>query len=141
MDKCLQKRIWLVVMLVLVVAGCGRKEAPQPAGEIKPQIVDLKYAVNGSVLRLDFELQGDERGVGFQIDRTRIDPYCQCPGFWRRYLDVPPRRNMANKPAYKIITLKNDTVDYLFRIRAIDAAGNLGPWSKMIRARGVNLLK
>jgi len=131
------------LLLAVALTGCGHKEAPHPAGnnEAKPQIVDLANIVNGSVLRLDFILKGDARGVGFQIDRAQIDPYCQCPGFWRRYLEQMPRHELANTKTYKMIHLKNTTVEYLFRIRAVDAFGNLGPWSKIIHARGVDLSK
>lgn len=141
MHKSFKHFLWLILAAALAVSGCGRKEAPQVVsdGSAKPQISDLRHSVEGNVMRLDFRLSGDPAGVGYQIDRTQIDPYCQCPGFWRRYFEQPVLAAQANTEINKMITLKSAKIEYVFRIRAIDAAGNFGPWSKMIRVRGVDL--
>ena len=144
MYALLLKRAGFCLLLGLLLAGCGRKEVPQPvvSGAFeKPQLTGLQYGVNGSVFRIDFELRGDARGVGYQIDRTQVDPYCQCPGFWRRFYEEPARPGIVNRPLYKMITMKNTTVEYLFRMRAVDMQGNLGAWSPVMHARGVDLLK
>jgi len=133
----------LLMAAVVLVTGCGRKEAPQPAdgAAAKPYISDLSHQVVGNVLELSFTLKGSPDGVGFQIDRTEMDPYCQCPGFWRRFDQREPQARLVDLKTTKLINLKTDKKDFLFRIRAFDAAGNLGPWSKMITARGINLSK
>ncbi len=132
--------VWLLLAL-LALGGCGRKEMPQPvvAPSDKPQLVDLQYEQAGNVLKLTFILRGNPAGVGYQIDRTRIDPYCQCPGFWRRYTEQAALPDLANRKHKRIINLKTDKVEYLFRMRAVDLNGNFGPWSRSIRARGVDL--
>jgi len=130
----------LLLIGLLALSGCGRKEAPQIAGPVKPQINDLRDQVVGNVLELKFMLTGDARGVGFQVDRTEVDPYCQCPGFWRRFYDRAPMPLQVGDESKRLIQLKNDKIEYLFRIRAYDIDGNLGPWSRAIHAKGVDLL-
>jgi len=139
--KFFRRFTWACLLTAVVLGGCGRKEMPQPilAGSEKPQLVNLSYEQAGNVLKLSFGLEGNPKGVGYQIDRTEIDPYCQCPGFWRRYSDQLPLADLANRTANKIINLKSGKVEYVYRLRAVDLDGNLGPWTKSIRARGVDL--
>ena len=132
----------VLLMLGLLVSGCGRKEAPQLVAEgAAPRLVDLKYEVNGGSLKLDFKLSGSPEGVGYQIDRTEMDPYCGCPGFFRRYFEQPAFAGQVGKPVIKLINLKTSKKEFVFRIRAVDAEGNLGRWSEAIHARGVDLMK
>ena len=132
----------LLLVAGLMLNGCGRKEAPQliVAGAA-PQVVDLRYEVNGGTLKLDFMLVGSADGVGYQVDRTEMDPYCKCPGFFRRYFEQPAFPAQVGKPLNKLINLKTIDKEFVFRIRAVDAQGNLGEWSELIHARGVDLMK
>jgi len=146
MHKLLRHSIspFLASLIVAVaLAGCGHKAAPQPVTDSseKPQLVGLQYEQAGNVLKLSFELRGDPKGVGYQIDRTQIDPYCQCPGFWRRYHDQQPLSDLVNRTTKKIINLKTTKIEFVYRLRAIDVNGNFGPWGKSIRARGVDLFR
>ncbi|MDQ6981764.1 MAG: hypothetical protein Q9M08_01980 [Mariprofundus sp.] len=129
------------LLVAMLLAGCGHKEAPQPVADssVKPQLLGLQYEQAGNVLKLSFKLRGDPSGVGYQIDRTQIDPYCQCPGFWRRYHDQQPLADLVNRTMKKIINLKTTKIEFVYRLRPIDINGNFGPWSKSIRARGVDL--
>jgi len=133
--------IWAFLIIATVLGGCGKKEAPQPilASSEKPQLVNLQYEQAGNVLKLSFGLKGNPKGLGYQIDRTEIDPYCQCTGFWRRYHDQHPLPDLANRKTNKIINLTTNNIEYVFRLRAVDLDGNLGSWTKSIRARGVSL--
>lgn len=133
--------IWACLIIAVILGGCGRKGVPQPilAGSEKPQLMNLQYEQAGNVLKLSFELRGNSKGMGYQIDRTEIDPYCQCPGFWRRYHDQQPLPDLANRKTNKIINLRTNNVEYVYRLRAVDLDGNLGPWTKSLRARGVDL--
>ena len=140
MASTMRNRMWVLLMAVLVLAGCGRKEAPQIAYDSQaPQLLGLQHEVNGMVLKLDFKLAGSPEGVGYQIDRAEIDPYCQCPGLWRRYLEVLPMPKNTGAQIAKILRLRSTTAEHVFRIRAIDTAGQFGPWSKHMRALGVDL--
>jgi len=131
------------LMLAMILTGCGHKEAPHPVSDslVKPQLLGLQYEQAGNVLKLSFELRGDPKGVGYQIDRTQIDPYCQCPGFWRRYHEQQPLADLVNRTTKKIVNLKTSKVEFVYRLRAIDVNGNFGPWSKLIRAHGVDLFR
>jgi len=132
---------WVILIMAITLGGCGRKEAPQPiiASSEKPQLVNLAQEQAGNILQVTFELRGNPMGVGYQIDRTEIDPYCQCPGFWRRYSDQQPLSDLVNRNIKKNINLRTTTTEYVYRLRAIDLDGNFGPWSKSIRARGIDL--
>lgn len=138
-----RRSVWFCFVLAVLLNGCGRKEVPQAIVDdsVKPRIVGLQHKVTGNVLRLDFVLKGSSEGVGYEIDRTQMDPYCQCPGFWRRFFEQPALAKQVNEDSYRIISLKTAEVEFLFRIRAIDAFGNFGPWSKLIRAQAVDLNK
>lgn len=126
-----------LLMALLLLAGCGRKEAPKIVTDtsLKPEIVDLTYSTDIGLLQLNFSLKGNPAGVGFQIDRTELDPYCKCPGFWRRYDESLPKAELLKGPVTKLIAIKARNTEYLFRIRAYDDNGNVGPWSKLIRAQ------
>lgn len=140
MASTMRKRIWILLIAVLVLGGCGRKEAPQIAYDGQtPQLLGLQHELNGMVLKLDFELAGSPEGVGYQIDRAPIDPYCKCPGLWRRYIEELPIAKNVGVPLTKMVRLRSTTDEYVFRIRAIDRAGQFGPWSKHIRTLGVDL--
>ena len=140
MANTMQNRIWILLAATLILSGCGRKEAPQIAHHSQPpEVVDLRHEVSGMVLKLDFVLAGNPEGVGYQIDRAAIDPYCKCPDFWRRYLEFPISPKNVGVPITKLLKLRSTTTEYAFRIRAFDVAGQLGPWSKHMRALGVDL--
>ena len=140
MAKTMRNRIWVLLMAALVLSGCGRKEAPQIAHDSQPpQLVGLQHELNGIVLKLDFELAGSPEGVGYQVDRAEIDPYCKCPGLWRRYLEELATAKNVGVPITKLLRLRSTTTEYVFRIRAVDTTGQLGPWSEHIRALGVDL--
>lgn len=132
--------IWVLLATMLVLGGCGRKEAPQIIHESQPpQLVDLHYELTGMSLKLDFKLTGSPEGVGYQIDRAAIDPYCKCPDLWRRYMEQLPIPQNVGVSLTKMLRLRTPNTEYAFRIRAFDAAGQLGPWSKHMRATGVDL--
>lgn len=132
----------LILAVCLLLAGCGRKEAPQVVVEgATPQLMNLKYEATGGALKFDFVLAGSAEGVGYQIDRAEMDPYCNCPGFFRRYFEQPPFPYQVGESITKLVHLKTTEKEFVFRIRAIDALGNLGAWSEQIHARGVDLLK
>lgn len=129
--------LWVIPILCLAVflTACGRKEAPQIVAGSPPEIAALTHEISGNSLKLDLRLAGGEEGVGYQIDRAEMDPFCKCPGMWRRYYELPPHSSHANKPLTRLINLRSSKQEYFFRIRAVDGLGRLGPWSKPIHAR------
>lgn len=134
------KLCWMVIAVVLV--SCGHKSALTPEmGEQPPRLENLHYELTGPALKLEFVLRGDSAGVGYQIDRAEIDPICKCPTMWQRYFEQPPYPSQVGERQTRLLNLRTLDRTYLFRIRAFDAHGRLGAWSKPIRAQAVDLLK
>ena len=131
-------RKWLipaaVVGMALMLGGCGRKEPPVPiANTAPPAIVSMTQHIHPNTLEIDMVLSGgDPGGVGYQIDRAPIDPYCNCVGFWRRHRVGQARPDRVGAKTQVLLGLHGGK--FAFRIRAVDSMGRLGPWSKVIRA-------
>jgi len=129
-------RLIVMLCLGLAVAACGRKEAPRIVNTgSPPHMASLKHEAAGNSLRLTFVMEGGRGGLGYQIDRSEIDPHCNCPTSWRRFLEQPAMPSQVGKTLTRTINLRSHAHIYLFRIRAVDVEGNLGAWSKPIRAR------
>lgn len=125
-----------MLTIALALTGCGRKEPPVPmAPSAPPAIASMTHEVSANSLKLVLVLSGGSGGVGYQIDRAPIDPYCHCPGFWRRYRASPARPELEGVKTTVLINLRGGDLAYAFRVRAVDALGRLGPWSKVIRVR------
>ena len=129
--------LFVAVILSLALIGCGRKEAPQPIiNDAPPSITKISHEVVGNSLKIELSLEGGSHGIGYQIDRTEIDPYCKCPGFWRRFHEATPKsENFGKSSLTQLIVLKGMDVEYAFRVRAIDALGRFSDWSEVIRVR------
>jgi len=124
----------LVVAVLLLAVGCGRKEAPQVMVDAgPPEIATLNVIAADPSNKVEIELVGGEGGVGYQIDRAEMDPYCKCPSVWQRYYEEPPQVRNNTRKLEKMIRLEVGGHDYVYRFRAIDALGRLGAWSKQIQ--------
>jgi len=127
MRKCL-----LLCLTILVVAGCGRKEPAQAIVESDPpSIASIKVLDADPSKQLQIQLAGGAGGVGYQMDRAEMDPYCKCPSTWLRYYEEYPLPRNNTKELHKMIRLEVGGHDYVYRLRAIDAAGRLGAWKKL----------
>jgi len=132
----MRKVLLILAIAALTLSGCGRKEPPQPvASDAPPAIVKVSHTLEGNIVRITIESSGGSGGIGFQMDRAEIDPYCNCPGFWRRYHEQTPRAENFGNPLSQLVTLKSLEKEYAFRVRAIDALGRFSEWSKVIRVR------
>lgn len=131
------KSFLIFSLAAILLFGCGRKEAPQPlANDAPPTIKAISHELAGNSLKINLQLSGGSQGIGYQIDRAEIDPYCNCPGFWRRFLEETPSAENFDKPVMsELIPLKTPNVEYAFRVRAFDALGRLGEWSQVIRVK------
>lgn len=133
----MRKVLIILAIVALALAACGRKEPPQPmVNDAPPTLTKVTHTVSGNVLKIDLKVVGGSYGIGIQIDRAEIDPHCNCPGFWRRFSEISPKAKHYEAPSLtKFINLRGGDIEYAFRIRAIDALGRFGEWSKVIRAR------
>ena len=124
----MRKILWLCISL-LVVTGCGRKEAPQAMVDAgPPEILSLKVVKADPSRKLVIQLAGGEGGVGYQIERAEMDPYCKCPSMWLSYYEEPALPVNNSRVLEKMIRLEVGGHDYVYRLRAVDAAGRLGAW-------------
>ncbi|MBF0282091.1 MAG: hypothetical protein HQM07_05945 [Zetaproteobacteria bacterium] len=129
------KSFLLTMFVFLSLSACGLKQDPQPlVADAEPVITQLSHEINGNTLRLSLLLGGGSMGVGYQIDQTEIDPYCDCPSFWRRMVEEYPNPKNIGQPLNHLIALKKKGQAYAYRVRAIDAIGRFSPWSQVIRA-------
>ncbi len=130
------RNIPVLLVFLVVLAGCGRKEPPQATDPRQPPVIaSLAHKISGNLLQLDLRLQGGAGALGFQVDRAEQEPGCKCPGFWRRYFEAPPSPRQKGKSITKTFNLHSHKHAYYFRVRAIDDLGRLGPWSKLIFAQ------
>ena len=110
------KKLIIAALTLLLVIGCGRKEAPQVIAEASPpSLVSFAHVVSGNGLKINVRLAGGSGGVGYQVDRAEIDPYCKCPGMWRRYVEEYPSLKNRDKSLTKMINLRTHEVSFAFR--------------------------
>jgi len=125
----------LLVLTLLLLAGCGRKEPPQVIVDASPpEIATLNISDAKTSKKIELQLTGGQNGVGYQIDRAEMDPYCKCPSLWQRYYEEPPQLKNNTRTLQRMLRLNEGKHDYTFRLRAIDNVGRLGSWSKPIQA-------
>lgn len=123
------RKLLLLSLTILLVSGCGRKEPPQAIVEAgPPDIASIKVVDADPSKQLQIQLAGGAGGVGYQMDRAEMDPYCKCPSTWLRYYEEYPLPRNNTKELHKMIRLEVGGHDYVYRLRAIDAAGRLGSW-------------
>lgn len=137
MNSLLRNTLLMIAVTAFVLSGCGRKEAPRPVADTPPPaIAAISHEVIGKTLKIELQLSGGSQGIGYQIDRAEIDPYCKCPGFWRRFDEEAPREANLDKGSFsKLIVLKTPNTEYAFRVRAIDAIGRFSEWSRIFRVK------
>lgn len=131
------KILFAAIAVLLLLAGCGRKEMPQPVVDAPPPVITaITHELVGKSLKIEMQISGGSHGVGYQIDRAEIDPFCNCPGFWRRFVEATPREeNLGKQSLSELITLKTPKTEYAFRVRAIDLFGRFSEWSAIIRVK------
>jgi len=136
------RSVGICIFIGLLVVGCGRKEPPQFTLEQTPppSIVALSHEQNYNSLKVTMRLAGGGGVLGYQVDRAQIDPICHCPTAWRQDYELQPRKEMDQHKVMRLITIHKSDIQFLYRVRAIDALGRLGPWSKTIRTIPVKKL-
>jgi len=122
------------LVALLALGACGKKEFPQPDTSEPLRIVGLESTVNVSVLQVSFTILGGFGNVGYQVDRAEVDPVCDCLTSWQRYFEQPTLPNQKGRSLQRTFKLLNAERAFAFRIRAVDTAGNLSPWSAPMRA-------
>lgn len=126
------RKFLLLLLTLLLMVGCGRKEPPQVIVDADmPEIALLKETDAYPSKKLEIQLAGGAGGVGYQMERAEMDPYCKCPSVWRRYYEEPPLERNNTQVLQKMIRMQVGGNDFAYRLRAIDAAGRLGVWQRL----------
>ncbi|MDQ6994954.1 MAG: hypothetical protein Q9M18_05105 [Mariprofundaceae bacterium] len=129
------RKLCFIVLAAWLMTGCGRKEPPQAwVDKGEPRIAHLKLINAGPSKKLKLQLADGEGGVGYQLERSEIDPYCQCPSTWHPFTEVPPSRSYEGKTLERVLRFEIGGHYFLYRVRAIDALGRLGQWSETFQA-------
>jgi len=129
------RNLCLLLLAAFVMVGCGRKEPPQAwVDKGEPNIAVFKVIDAGPSKKIHLQLAGGEGGVGYQIQRAELDPYCHCPSEWQPYTEIPPSRSNLDKPLERMLRLEKNGHYFAYRIRATDALGRLGKWSQTLQA-------
>jgi len=123
------------LITLMVLGGCGRKEMPQPDTSEPLRIVDLKWSKEVSILHIAFTIQGGSDAVGYQVDRAELDSVCDCMTPWRRHQEQATLATQKGVELVRNFKLLSHEREFAFRIRAVDSAGNLSPWSAPMRVR------
>ncbi|MDQ6953087.1 MAG: hypothetical protein Q9M15_06145 [Mariprofundaceae bacterium] len=129
------RKLCLILLAAWLITGCGRKEPPQAwIDKGEPRIAKLELIEAGPSKKLQLQLADGEGGVGYQIERSEIDPYCQCPSTWKPFTEIPPARSNEGKTLERMLRFEISGHYFLYRVRAMDALGRLGQWSETFKA-------
>jgi len=129
------RKLCLIVLAAWLMTGCGRKEPPQAwIDKGEPRIASITVVKAGTSKKLQIELADGEGGVGYQLERSEIDPYCQCPSTWHAFTEIPPSRSNEGKILERVLRFEISGHYFLYRVRAVDALGRLGKWSETFKA-------
>ncbi len=94
-----------------------------------PKIAKLSHHILGDRLLLDLDVEGGSSEIMYQIDRSEIDPACQCFAQWLRYYESSPSKQRLGLK--RNIKLRTDMA-YAYRLRVVDNLGRKSAWSKVI---------
>lgn len=94
--NCRQTCVFLCILLLGIVSGCGKKGLPiPPPEEIPPAVTDLAAVIDGQTLTLTWTLPQDDRAddlTGFRIYRStdpRSTDSCRdCPVRFQLFADI-----------------------------------------------------
>jgi hypothetical protein len=137
----MRKLTLLLAITAMLAAGCGRKEPPQAIATAgPPQLTITSQELAGNIIKLHLRLEGGDKGIGYQIDRSEMDPYCNCPSNWQRLYEEPPMDRNRGADLKKLLRLRLDRT-YMYRIRAVDGLGRLGSWSKPFSGKAEERLR
>ena len=110
----------LIIILVFLLPGCGKKAPPVPPRQKPvPAVSDLKYSIDGDILTLTWTIpKGKEKAKtafnGFIVYRSKrpiSDSDCKnCPKLFQKVSDIPvdiTADNTIDAPGYE-----NKNIEY-----------------------------
>jgi predicted small lipoprotein YifL len=120
---------FLIVLLILLPFGCGKKAPPYlPASDMIPVATDLKAEYTGGGIRLTWTVPKDQvRGVSvYRSKISRMTQCKKCPAEFDKIADVPVRSEAVMMYTEKI----EPGYKYLYKVRAYTDAAS-GPDSQI----------
>jgi len=86
----------LVIVIILLLSGCGKKGPPvPPRHEIPPPVTDLSWEISKKALTLSWSVPQAENSIrlaGFKIYRSRkrlfVSDCPDCPGIFKPVADI-----------------------------------------------------
>lgn len=139
MDEAVQRLMrFLLPLCFLLFTSCGLKTdlIIYDDSAAEPQLANVSHHVEGKVLQLQLNIVGGSGMVFYQIDRTEVEPGCQCIGHWLRYYESslsPQRMGLKHN-----VKLRNPDKTYAFRIRVKDELGRKSAWSNVFKVKAIN---
>lgn len=94
-----------------------------------PKISRVSHQILADRLLINLDVEGGNSEVLYQIDRSEIDPSCQCFTQWLRYYESSPSQQRLGLK--RNIKLRTDMA-YAYRLRVVDNLGRKSAWSKVI---------
>lgn len=134
--------IALLVMGVLLVAGCGKKGPPRlPDASAPADVKDLAAVLEGDEIVLRWTAPEAREGAGapagYQVYRSAEpvggEPCEGCPILFRRVARVPLAGDVSGSQALVYREPRLSGTRYSFKVVQYDAQGQLGPDSNIAR--------
>ncbi|MFO7560080.1 MAG: lipoprotein [Desulfobacterales bacterium] len=133
----------LVVAMILLLSGCGKKGPPvPPRHEIPPPVTDLSWEINQQILTLSWtvpKVESPIRLAGFKIYRSRkrlsVSDCPDCPGIFEpvadRVIKNPISRDQGGERKMYTEDLETDS-RYEYKVVAYTENGISSPDSNIV---------
>lgn len=131
----------ILIAIIILLCGCGRKALPVPPGQKPPPTVnDLNSSIQGDMLRLTWTVpEANKRIVsnldGFVVYRSKkmiSESDCKkCPVLFKRIADIPiEEKDISKKITYKETLAKG--YRYIYKVTVYTNTGASGKDSDYI---------
>lgn len=129
---------FVLPLCLMLLTSCGLKTGlvVYDDSAAEPELAHISYQVLGDVLQLQLNIAGGSGAVLYQIDRTEVEPDCQCIGHWRRY--YVSSASAQRLDLKRNIKLRHVDKTYAFRLRVKDELGRVSAWSKVFKVKANN---
>jgi len=137
----LRLKFSILIAIIILLCGCGRKVLPVPPGQEPPPTVnDLNSSIDGDLLRLTWTLPEANKRImsnldGFVVYRSKkmlSESDCKkCPVLFKRIADIPMEEKDVNKKTtYKETLAKG--YRYIYKVTVYTKTGASGKDSNYI---------
>ena len=137
--KRIAPRVWALVMVGLLIGGCGKK-GPPVAPQSRPlmRVSDLQGGLIQDTVRLTWRhVPENADAVGYIVLRAQSSdsqPQCpKCPLVFQKVGTVPVHRPQRNKPhEMAFVQQVAEGFRYTYSVRAYQSSGAQGPDSNLV---------